>query len=140
MKISTKGQYSLKAMVDLALNGENALQTISQIAERTMISETYLEQLLPKLRNAGLVESIRGAQGGYRLAKPLNEITAGEILRAGEGDLIPVECAATSADHACPNEEACVTKYVWKRITDSINEAVDGITLADLKDLHKEKE
>ena len=85
MKISTKGQYSLKAMVDLALNGADALQTISQIAERTQISETYLEQLLPRLRNAGLVESIRGAQGGYRLAKPLQDITAGEILRAGEG-------------------------------------------------------
>lgn len=137
MKISTKGQYSLKAMVDLALNSENNLQTISQIAERTQISETYLEQLLPKLRNAGLVESIRGAQGGYRLAKPLDQITAGEILRAGEGDLIPVECAATSADRTCPNEETCVTKYVWKRITESINEAVDGITLADLKELHK---
>ena len=137
MKISTKGQYSLKAMVDLALNSENNLQTISQIAERTHISETYLEQLLPKLRNAGLVESIRGAQGGYRLAKPLDQITAGEILRAGEGDLIPVECAATSADRTCPNEETCVTKYVWKRITESINEAVDGITLADLKELHK---
>ncbi|MBR2264871.1 MAG: Rrf2 family transcriptional regulator [Clostridiales bacterium] len=137
MKISTKGQYSLKAMVDLALNSENNLQTISQIAERTQISETYLEQLLPKLRNAGLVESIRGAQGGYRLAKPLDQITAGEILRAGEGDLIPVECAATSADLTCPNEETCVTKYVWKRITESINEAVDGITLADLKELHK---
>ena len=137
MKISTKGQYSLKAMVDLALNSENNLQTISQIAERTQISETYLEQLLPKLRNAGLVESIRGAQGVYRLAKPLDQITAGEILRAGEGDLIPVECAATSADRTCPNEETCVTKYVWKRITESINEAVDGITLADLKELHK---
>ena len=137
MKISTKGQYSLKAMVDLALNGADTLQTISQIAERTQISETYLEQLLPRLRNAGLVESIRGAQGGYRLAKPLQDITAGEILRAGEGNLIPVDCAITS-DHACPNEETCVTKYVWKRITEGINEAADSITLADLKDLRKE--
>ena len=69
--------------------------------------------------------------------KDLQEITAGDILRAGEGDLIPVECAATVDDHVCPNEEACVTKYVWKRITDSINDAVDGITLADLKALHQ---
>ena len=135
MKISSKGQYSLKAMVDLAVNGDNELQTISQIAERTSISEPYLEQLLPKLRNAGLVESIRGAQGGYRIAKDLKDITAGDILRAGEGDLIPVECAATS-ERVCPNEENCVSKYVWKKITDSINQAVDSITLADLKARH----
>ena len=136
MKISTRGQYSLRAMVDLALNGEKGLNTISSIAERTGLSETYLEQLLPRLRKAGLVESIRGAQGGYRLARPLDQISAGDILRAGEGDLIPVECAIIS-DKPCVNEETCVTKYVWKKIADSINEAVNGITLADLKSLRQ---
>ena len=136
MKISTKGQYSLRAMVDLALNSEDSLQTISQIAERTGISEPYLEQLLPKLRNAGLVTSIRGAQGGYRIAKDLDQITAGDILRAGEGNLNPVECAATG-DTSCPNEEGCVTKYVWMRINEGIRNAVDGISLADLKALHQ---
>ncbi len=136
MKISTKGQYSLKAMVDLAMHYEEGLQTTALVAERTGISETYLEQLMPRLKKAGLVESLRGAQGGYRLAKDLKDITAGDILRAGEGDLIPVECAATT-EISCPNEETCVTKYVWKRIADGINEAVDSISLADLRALHE---
>ena len=134
MKISTKGQYSLKAMVDLALHDEGELQTISQIASRTGISEMYLEQLLPKLKKAGLVESVRGAQGGYRISGSLKEITAGDILRAGEGDLIPVLCASTT-DMNCPNEESCVTKYVWMKITEGINDAADSITLEDLKNL-----
>ncbi len=136
MKISTKGQYSLKAMVDLAIHGDNGLSTIAQISGRTGISETYLEQLLPRLRNAGLVESIRGAQGGYRLTKPLDQISAGDILRAGEGSLVPVKCAFLG-DKTCANEESCVTKFVWKKIADSIEEAVDSISLADLKTLHQ---
>lgn len=136
MKLSTRGQYSLKAMVDLAVHGGSELQTLSQIAQRTTISEKYLEQLFPKLRKAGLVESIRGASGGYRLARPMEEISVGDILRTGEGDLIPVDCALTS-DKECANESVCVVKYVWKKVTDSINETVDSITLADLKNLHE---
>lgn len=136
MKISTKGQYSLKAMVDIALHGGEGTRTISQIAQNTGISEKYLEQLFPKLRKAGFIESTRGASGGYRLAKPMEDISVGDILRTGEGDLIPVDCALTS-DKTCANAGGCVVKYVWKKVTDSINETVDGITLADLYDLHQ---
>lgn len=123
-------------MVDIALHGGEGPRTISQIAQNTGISEKYLEQLFPKLRKAGLIESTRGASGGYRLAKPMEEISVGDILRTGEGDLIPVDCALTS-DKACANAGGCVVKYVWKKVTDSINETVDGITLADLKNLHQ---
>ena len=82
MKLSTKGQYSLKAMVDLAIHYSDGVVTISQIAGRQGVSESYLEQLFPKLRKAGLVESVRGAGGGYRLARSLESVSVGDILRA----------------------------------------------------------
>lgn len=85
LKLSTKGQYSLKAMVDLAIHYRDDVVTISQIASRQGMSESYLEQLFPKLRKAGLVESVRGAGGGYRLARSLESVSVGDILRAAEG-------------------------------------------------------
>lgn len=136
MKISTKGQYSLKAMVELAaVSGEEPV-SISQLAQITGVTERYLEQLLPKLRGAGLIESIRGAQGGYRLARSAERISVGDVLRAGEGNLIPVDCALTS-EKACDREEACVVKFVWKKVMDSINETVDSISLAELTAMRK---
>ena len=137
LKLSTKGQYSLKAMVDLAIHYRDDVVTISQIASRQDMSESYLEQLFPKLRKAGLVESVRGAGGGYRLARSLESVSVGDILRAAEGDLIPVECVLTS-DKECSREDSCVVKYVWKKVTDSINETVDNITLADMVKQYQE--
>ena len=138
MKISTKGQNCLKAMVELgAYPGEEPV-SISYLAQATGVSEHYLEQLLPKLKGAGFVESIRGAQGGYRLCRPLEEISVGDVLRAGEGDLLPVECAINS-DKICDRQDGCVIKYVWKKVTDSINDAVDGISIAELVQMKGEK-
>ena len=137
LKLSTKGQYSLKAMVDLSIHYRDDVVTISQIASRQGMSESYLEQLFPKLRKAGLVESVRGAGGGYRLARSLESVSVGDILRAAEGDLIPVECVLTS-DKECSREDSCVVKYVWKKVTDSINETVDNITLADMVKQYQE--
>ncbi len=138
MKISTKGQYCLKAMVELgAYPGEEPV-SISYLAQATGVSESYLEQLLPKLRGAGLVESVRGAQGGYRLRRSMDDISVGDVLRAGEGNLIPVECAITS-EKICEREEGCVVKFVWKKVTDSINETVDGISLAELVQMKHRK-
>lgn len=131
MKISTKGQYSLKAMVELADHPGEMPMSISQLAQATGVTERYLEQLLPKLRSEGLIESIRGVQGGYRLSRSAEDISVGDVLRAAEGNLIPVDCALTS-EKACEKEELCVVKFVWKRVMDSINEAVDGISLAEL--------
>ncbi|HBY71763.1 MAG TPA: AsnC family transcriptional regulator [Lachnospiraceae bacterium] len=133
MKLSTKGRYGLRAVLDLAVHDTDEAVALSQIAERQGISMNYLEQLIPKLRKAGIVKGIRGAQGGYILAKPADEISTGDILRALEGDLNPVDCAEiTNGESTCSNSDTCVTKYVWKRISDSINDAVDGIMLSEL--------
>jgi Rrf2 family protein len=133
MKLSTKGRYGLRAVLDLAVHADEETVALSQIAERQGISMNYLEQLIAKLKKAGIVNGIRGAQGGYMLAAPAEEISVGSILRALEGDLNPVDCSEVSnGDGICSNSDSCVTKYVWKRISDSINEAVDGIKLSEL--------
>lgn len=133
LKLSTKGRYGLRAVIDLALNCEKEAVALSGVAERQDISISYLEQLVAKLKKAGIVNSIRGAQGGYKLAKPPEEISIGEILRALEGDLNPVDCAEViGGEFTCSASDVCVTKYVWKRISDSINDAVDEIMLSEL--------
>lgn len=133
MKLTTKGRYGLRAVVDLAVNTNDEAIALSQIAERQGISINYLEQLIAKLKKSGIVNGIRGAQGGYVLAMPAEEISIGDILRALEGDLSPVDCnEINNSEQPCSNSDVCVTKYVWKRISDSINDAVDGIMLSDL--------
>ncbi len=132
MKLSTKGRYGLRAVLDLAVHADEEAVALSQIAERQQISMNYLEQLIAKLKKAGIVTGIRGAQGGYRLARPADDISVGDILRALEGDLNPVDCSEVNSDSFCTHSDSCVTKYVWKRISDSINEAVDGIKLSEL--------
>lgn len=132
MKLSTKGRYGLRALLDLALNSETEAASIASIAARQNISESYLEQLIGKLRKAGLVSSVRGAGGGYMLAKPSTEISVGDILRALEGSLEPVYCPGLDEEQGCTGSDACVTKYVWKRINDSINQTVDEIKLSQL--------
>ena len=134
MKLSTKGRYGLRAVIDLALTSENEAVSISSI------SESYLEQLMGKLRKAGIVKSIRGAQGGYRLGRPPEEISVGDILRALEGDLDPVDCMALKhKEGGCVGQDACVTRYVWQKISDSINETVDGILLSTLLEESRQK-
>lgn len=141
MKMSTKGQYSLRAMVALARQqkchpGEGLL-SITMMAEQTGVTERYLEKLLRQLKAAGLIEAERGASGGYKLTRGPQQITVGEVLRVGEGNLIPVDCVH-DAGTPCERQEGCVVQYVWKRITESINEAVDSITLAELIDMKPE--
>ena len=132
MKLSTKGRYGLRALIDLALYSENETASIASISARQHISESYLEQLIGKLRKAGLVSSVRGAGGGYKLAKPAEEISVGDILRALEGNLDPVDCPGLKEESTCDGSEFCVTKYVWQRINDSINQTVDEIRLSQL--------
>jgi len=132
MKLSTKGRYGLRALIDLALYSENETVSIASISARQNISESYLEQLIAKLRKAGLVTSVRGAGGGYKLAKPAADISVGDILRALEGNLDPVECPGLKEESTCDGSEFCVTKYVWQRINDSINQTVDEIKLDQL--------
>lgn len=140
MKLSTKGRYGLRAVIDLAMHDNEEAVALSQIAERQGISMNYLEQLIAKLKKAGIVNGIRGAQGGYKLAESADKISVGAILRALEGDLSPVDCSevsGTEGSSSCTKSDSCVTKYVWKRISDSINEAVDGIMLSELVDENK---
>ena len=132
MKISTKGRYGLRALIDLAQYSEIEPVSINSIAMRQGISERYLEQLMTLMKKAGLIKSIRGAGGGYVLAKEIEEITVGDVLRALEGNLQPVECAAFSQEDTCEASGVCVTKYVWQRINESINKTVDEISLKQL--------
>ncbi len=132
MKLSTKGRYGLRALVDLAVHSESEAVSIQSISCRQNISVRYLEQLMGKLRRAGLVKSTRGAQGGYRLAKLAEEISVGDVLRALEGNLEAVTCPGNIPEQGCDGADACVTRYVWKRINDSITEAVDSIMLSQL--------
>lgn len=128
--LTTKGKYGLRAVLDIAMREEAV--SVSSIAGRQHISEAYLEKLISLLRKAGIVNSVRGAQGGYVLAKSAEEISVGDVLRALEGNLNPIGCAMIDESVFCEGEETCMTKYVWKRISDSINAAVDGILLSDL--------
>lgn len=130
MMLTTKGRYGLRAVIEIAA-GKEAV-SVSSIAERQHISEAYLEKLLALLKKAGIVNSLRGAQGGYVLAKEAESISVGDILRALEGNLHPIDCALIDESLACEGERTCVTKYVWKRISDSINEAVDNLMLSEL--------
>ena len=129
MKLSTKGRYGLRAFIDLAVCGETQPVSLNSIA-----SISYLEQLMAKLKKAGLVKSVRGVHGGYIIAKPADEISVGEVLRALEGDLIPVECAGIDDKQKthCTSSSQCVSKIVWKRINDSINDTVDSIFIGEL--------
>lgn len=140
MKLSTKGRYGLRAMLDLALNsdGNEDAVCIQSIAERQNISESYLEQLVRKLRTAGLVNSVRGAGGGYQLARPASTISVGDVLRACEGNLEAVSCS-TPGIAQCEQSDVCVTRLVWERVNNAIEDAVDGITLEDLVNESRKK-
>ena len=132
MKITTKGRYGLRALIDLAKYSEIEPVSINSIAARQGISERYLEQLMKLLKKAGLIKSIRGAGGGYVLAKEMSEISVGDVLRALEGNLEPVECTGFSEEASCEAAGGCVTKYVWQRINESINQTVNEISLKQL--------
>lgn len=132
LKLSTKGRYGLRALIDLAQHSENEPVSITSIAARQGISERYLEQLMSMLKKAGMIKSIRGAGGGYVLDKDAKDISVGDVLRALEGNLDPVECSGLHSDTGCRSSGECVTKYVWQRINDSINQTVDEIKLDQL--------
>ena len=132
MKISTKGRYGLRAMIDLAIHYSEGQITLSSIAERQEISESYLEQLLNSLKKAGLVNSTRGHQGGYILAKDPEEITLFSIVEELEGTLSPVHCVDTDQTLECKRKNICASKSVWEKVRNSICNALDNITLREL--------
>ena len=138
MKISTRGRYALRLMIDLGQSAPDEYVTIKSISERQEISGKYLEQIISVLSRAGYVRSVRGSQGGYRLAHPANEYTVGMILRLIEGSLAPVACMENDPNQ-CARCDKCVTLDVWKQLDAAISGVVDNITLADLVEKQKIK-
>lgn len=132
MKVSAKGEYGVRAMAILALDFRAGPIPLREIAEREGISYQFLEQIFLPLRRAGLIESVRGAKGGYALAKPPEAIKVGDILRALEGPIAPVECVGEGNRDACGRSAACLTRGIWERLRDRMSEVLDDITLADV--------
>ena len=130
MRISTKGRYAIRLMLDLAIHGNGDPIRLKDVALRQSVSEKYLEQIISVLHEAGYVRSIRGPQGGYRLAKDPSEYTTGMILRLTEGALSPVDCIGESG--LCERQENCATRLLWQKLDDAINSVVDHVTLQDL--------
>lgn len=140
MKISTKGHYGVQAMFDLAQHFGEGPVSLKSVAERQGLSEHYLEQLIAVLRKAGLVKSVRGAQGGYILAREPADIKVGDIIRVLEGPIAPVECVNQEDSDQCLKAEFCITRNVWEKVRISIEDVLDSITLADMcKDAEKAK-
>lgn len=131
MKISTKGRYALRVMIDLAGRPAGAVISLRDISQRQGITLKYLEQIIPLLSRAGLLKSVRGSSGGYRLTRPAAEYTAGEILRAVEGSLVPVACLEDEPNR-CPRCNECKTLPFWQGLARVIDNYVDGVTLEDL--------
>ncbi|UKI22661.1 MAG: Rrf2 family transcriptional regulator [Anaerotruncus sp.] len=131
MKISTKGRYALRTMIDLAMNDTGENISIKAIAARQGISTKYLEQIISTLNKAGYVKSERGANGGYRLTKKPEEYTVGMILRLTEGSLAITTCTQDE-QNLCERYGCCTTVKVWEKINKAISDVVDNITIADL--------
>lgn len=137
MKISTKGRYALRLMIDLAVNNDGNPVSIKDIASRQNISDKYLEQIISALNKARYVKSSRGPQGGYKLTKEPREYTVGMILRLTEGSLAPVACLEDDVN-TCDRQDCCATLKLWKKLDDAIRSVVDTVTLEDLVEWQNE--
>lgn len=131
MKISSKGRYALRMMIDIAQHNTGEWITIKDISERQGISVKYLEQIVTNLTKTGLLLSSRGPQGGYMLAKAPDKYTVGQILRVIEGNLAPVACLDNEVNQ-CERRSICPTIHFWEGLYDVINKYVDSVTLQDL--------
>lgn len=132
MRLSTRGHYGLKAMFDLARHYGAGPIPLKSVAERQNISGYYLEQLIAVLRKGGLVKSVRGAHGGYVLARPPGEIRVSDVIRILEGPIAPVECVSEIKAAECDQADRCITRTVWEKVRDSITRVMDSISLADM--------
>ena len=133
MKLSTKGRYGLRAMLEIALQQAKGPVPIHVIAEHQNLSSRYLEQLLIPLKQNGLVKSVRGSQGGYMLGREADQITVGDIIRAMEGPITPVDCVNELNPDECDRAEFCVTRRIWSKLRDSMNQVLDSYSLEELK-------
>ena len=131
MKISTKGRYALRMMIDLALHQENGFVSLKDIAKRQNISKKYLEQIIPVLNRSDILHANRGFQGGYRLARSPEDYTIEEILKLTEGSLAPIPCLE-GQENDCPRKSVCSTLEMWEGLYRAITDYLKGITLQDL--------
>lgn len=137
MKISTKGRYAIRMLLDLAKQKDGGYTALKDIAERQGISKKYLEQIVPVLNKSSVLQTNRGFQGGYRLAKSPDKYTVGMILRLTEGSLAPISCLENFPNE-CERSGECPTLYVWQGLYDCITDYLDNITLQDILDHEKE--
>ncbi|MBK5246741.1 MAG: Rrf2 family transcriptional regulator [Peptostreptococcaceae bacterium] len=140
MKISTKGQYGLVALADMAIYGERDYINLKSISERQGISDKYLEQLFIHLKRSGIIESLRGAQGGYRLSRDADKISVKDVLNTLEGPLALVDCIVETKEERCNQFDCCVTRVLWQKIMEELNSITDAISLADLAKLFNEEQ
>lgn len=137
MKISTRGRYALRLMLDIALSESDSPVRVKDIAKRQELSEKYLEQIVSVLNKAGLVRSSRGPLGGYRLVRAPEEYTAGEIVSSIEGGFAPVACMESETNE-CPRHQSCATLRLWEKLDGAIRSVMESVTLADLVKWQKE--
>ena len=137
MRISTKGRYAIKLMLDLATNDNGEPIRLKDVARRQEISEKYLEQIISSLKKAGYVKSLRGAQGGYMLAREPKTYTVGMILRLTEGSMKPVACLEDEPNQ-CSRAGECVTLRLWKMLDEAMEGVLNRVTLQDLKDWYEQ--
>ncbi len=134
MKISTKGRYALRMLIDLAQHKDCGFVSLKEIAERQGVSKKYLEQIIPIFNKSDVLRTNRGSQGGYQLARAPEKYTVGEILRLTEGSLSPVDCADEQNPAQCQRSADCATLPIWQGLTHVINQYLDNITLQDIVD------
>ena len=133
LKITTKGRYALRIMIDLAKRQDEGFISLKQISERQGVSVKYLEMIAGVLNKAGLVQSLRGKHGGYKLALPPEACTAGTVLKLTEGDLAPVTCLAYG-ENKCERAARCETLPFWQGLDQVIDNYVESVTIADMMD------
>ena len=133
MKISTKGRYALRMLIELAAHQETGFVSLKEISERQNISKKYLELIVPMLNKSGILRTNRGNKGGYMLAKSPAECTVGDVLRATEGSLAPVSCLEYPVND-CPRADCCETLYIWEGLAKTVSDYLDSITLQDVLD------
>lgn len=138
MKISTKGRYALRMLIDLAEHQNDGYIALKDIAARQNISKKYLEQIVPILNHSDILQTNRGFQGGYKLAKSPEKYSVGMVLRLTEGSLAPVACLEQE-NNQCERSRDCITLPIWQGLQRVINEYLDGITLQDILDNQKER-
>lgn len=136
MKISTKGRYALRVMLDLAINNTGEYIPLKDISERQNITVKYMEQIISLLKKSGFLKSTRGNGGGYRLSKAPEDYTVGDILRVAEGSLAPVACLEDE-ENQCERSSICATLKFWTGLDKAINDYVDSVTLQDLLEEHQ---